>query len=319
MAAKKRKKKAPVARGTWGIPPKVQAAAKKRRESARVVPRIRAPRGVTKGPSSFQKAVLAESKRREAEVKTSGPRKRKGVYIPPKPPPAWAWGRERDRVVPPEEVVFRGPRGRLLTKTELAKQKELYRVEREFAKKLKAEKEFRARTHPIPDERRRELVSTLKRLGKAMEEPNLDFQSVISTEFDGHAMHAKIELGGITSVKVDERMAVDQVNALVMSFIAKLKKQKLRRGLMVQLSFIPQESTYLQYGRDGDLMTTSWGLVSKSSEIEAFAPAAQRMVAAMIRNGWDITSLRAMFFYDQTVADGVVVKSNEPKRERRRR
>jgi hypothetical protein len=195
----------------------------------------------------------------------------------------------------------------------------LYEVEKKFEKALKEEKEYLAKKFPITPERTTELRNMLLRLKNKMTDSNLDFSALTGMDIAGHAMHGKVELHGITSVKTDETMAKEQLNELVMAIVEQISRQKIRRGLMVQLSFVPQEAVYLAYGRDGDLMTTAWSRADKSSEIEAFVPAAQRMVAAMIRNGWDITSMRVSVFYDQTVSErGRVVSSGTADRKRKR-
>jgi hypothetical protein len=156
----------------------------------------------------------------------------------------------------------------------------------------------------------------MKHLALSAEEPNTDFVTETAADFQGHAMYAKLVVGGITSVKVDEDLAADQVSQIVEAVIARLRKQKIKRGLSVQFSFVPEEAVYLAYGRDGDLMTTAWAFVNKPDDVEAFAPAARRMAAAMLRNGWDITAMNVMLFYDNVSAKGEL--ATQPARKRRR-
>lgn len=188
-------------------------------------------------------------------------------------------------------------------------------MERKFRKQEKELARQSALGHPLSEEDRDSLGRVVKGIRVSAENSNLDFRTESLVDFQGHAMYGRVTISGLTTVKQDKQVAADQINKLVIDLIERLTTQKKRKGLSVQISFIPTESIYLLYGREGGLMTTAWAYAQDRPALEGFAPAAQRMVAAMLRNGWDITKVNVMLMYDNVLAhEGISPKKPKTRR-----
>jgi hypothetical protein len=83
--------------------------------------------------------------------------------------------------------------------------------------------------------------------------------------------------------------------------LAALKNLPHRKGMLMQLALVPNETIMTKYGREGGLMTTQWMRVD-TEEREFLVSRARSMMEAMVRNGWGIVSTKLSFVYDRVVA-----------------
>ena len=223
------------------------------------------------------------------------PRKGKPVARPaakPKPrKPAKAKGPVRDK------------KGRFISKSKRLIDERIRKakrkIEKEFEPQTKKEERERRRLYRITPEVALKQEVYVRSIGRAMAYTNPDLmieydaaQASIST------LSYQLTVRGFTSPMEDYDASRDEI---VSALVAATENIKRRKGMLVQLMLVPEESVMMHYGREEPLLSTSWMLTTEA-EREQIVARGRQLYEVAVRNKWDIVAFKLNFLYDREAA-----------------
>ena len=151
----------------------------------------------------------------------------------------------------------------------------------------------------VPDEVVKRNEVYVKRVGRKLKDsmPNLraDYEPA-HRMVSQHTQMLRVS-GFISPTKNMQKSHDDIVGALMVMG----EQIRPRKGMMVQLTFVPAETVLMEYGRESPILTTSWMMTSED-EIGGLVSKGRSLFDAAVRNKWDITSFKLGFLYDRRVA-----------------
>lgn len=283
------------ARGVWrrdGKPVSVETVAKA------VKRRAKPPSGKRPGRAKpvAVKPVKVKPKAKPAAKPKAKPKARPVVRTKPA-------GRPKARKPAKPKGPVRDRKGRFISKSQKLINERLRRAKRKIEKELepetKKEERDRRRLYRITPEVALKQEIYVRAVGKAMAFTNPDLmieydaaQSSIST------LSYQLTVRGFTSPLEDYESSRDEI---VSALVAATENIKRRKGMLVQLLLVPEESVLMHYGREEPMLSTSWMLTTES-EREQIVAKGRQLFEVAVRNKWDVVAFKLNFLYDREAA-----------------
>ena len=289
--AKKRAAPARVTPAKKRAAPARSAPAKKR--AAPVRP---APAKKRAAPARPAPARVIPAKKRAAPARVTPAKKR---AAPSRVTPA----KKRAAPSPPTTKVYRDERGRFITKSEYLQRKLIEKakrkIERELAALKKKEREEAEKKFKIPESVAKAQEALVRKIAKAIKATSVDLRVEVEGGLaDPTRFEAQIVVSGLTPFIDDEDKARDELTNALMAATLSMPR---RKGMLIQIALVPNETILAKYGREGGLMTSRWMHLG-ADEHEFLSSRGREMLEAMIRNGWALVGLRLSLVYDRRVA-----------------
>jgi predicted transcriptional regulator len=150
------------------------------------------------------------------------------------------------------------------------------------------------------------LAKIIKQVSRAIEASNFDLSSLYTAEAYGAVYEAALDVTGLPEADVDDLKALLNkqriIEAAILAASVPIQKSRIKRGFLVQLQLIPEETVMLLYGRDKPVMTTRWMRMDDASEVNLIVNKARQLLDSLAKNSWDTRSIKLSFRYDREVA-----------------
>ena len=139
----------------------------------------------------------------------------------------------------------------------------------------------------------------VRKIAKAIKATSVDLRVEVEGGLaDPTRFEAQIVVSGLTPFIDDEDKARDELTNALMAATLSMPR---RKGMLIQIALVPNETILAKYGREGGLMTSRWMHLG-ADEHEFLSSRGREMLEAMIRNGWALVGLRLSLVYDRRVA-----------------
>ena len=254
-------------------------------------------------------APSAPPPRRRRAAAPSAPPAPPAPSAPPAPPP------RRRRAAAPSAprpsrptrpVAIRDERGRFISAAEKARQDAIKKAERIFAEQNRLDEERRTNLYPVSGPLFLRLAKIIKQVSRAIEASNFDLSSLYTAEAYGAVYEAALDVTGLPEADTDDLKALLNkqriIEAAILAASLPIQKSRIKRGFLVQLQLVPQETVMLLYGRDKPVMTTRWMRMDDAAEVNLIVNKARQLLDALAKNSWDTRSIKLSFRYDREVA-----------------
>ena len=203
-------------------------------------------------------------------------------------------------------MAIRDERGRFISAAEKARQDAIKKAERIFAEQNRLDEERRTNLYPVSCPLFLRLAKIIKQVSRAIEASNFDLSSLYTAEAYGAVYEAALDVTGLPEADTDDLKALLNkqriIEAAILAASLPIQKSRIKRGFLVQLQLVPQETVMLLYGRDKPVMTTRWMRMDDAAEVNLIVNKARQLLDALAKNSWDTRSIKLSFRYDREVA-----------------